>query len=128
MSSADRSISAVLADIVGDVQAIVRAEVRLAKAEVHADIVRARRLAILATSGAIAGLFALAFLEVAVLYALSRVLPAWGAALVLAIVNGVAGMMLAGAAKRQAQQVRGTPERTVATIEENMQWAKARTK
>jgi uncharacterized membrane protein YqjE len=75
MHEADRSISSVLSDIVGNIQQIVRAEVRLAKAEVREEAVKAKRGVVLLGAGAVGFLFAVGFLLLALVYALATVWP-----------------------------------------------------
>ena len=111
-----RSMAAVLQDIVGNVQQIVGAEIRLAKIEVHHEVENAARsVALLIVGGAIA-ILALAFVLLACVYLLSMVVVPWGAALIMA-----AGM-------KQIRKVTVAPPKTVATMKENLQWAKTPTK
>ena len=58
MEDSDRSIASVLSDIVGNVQEIVRAEVRLAKTEVREEIGKARRGLMFVAAGATAAVLA----------------------------------------------------------------------
>jgi uncharacterized membrane protein YqjE len=126
MQDADRSISSVLSDIVGNVQQIVRAEVRLAKAEVREEAVKAKRGVILLGVGAAGFLFGVGFLLLAVVYALATVWPAWAAALVVALgAAGVGGAIIAAGVKN-LRSISLAPPRTVSTIQENIEWAKTR--
>ena len=61
-------------------------------------------------------------------YALTRMVPDWAAALIVAgFMAIVAGLMLSAGMKR-FKQVHPTPERTVENIKENVEWVKQRTK
>jgi hypothetical protein len=127
MASADRPFSAVLQDIVGNMQDIIRAEVRLAKTEVREELAQARTAGVLVGAGAIAGLLCAIFLLLAVVYALSLVLPEWAAALAVAVAVGiVAGVALSLGIKR-FKTIRAVPK-TAASLKENVQWAKQLTK
>ena len=128
MAENDRSIAAVLSDIVGDVQQIIRAEVRLAKVEVREEVSKAKRGAIFLVAGGVAFVLALGVLELAAVYALSNVWPPWAAALAVAVANGVAGMALALSGAKQMRDVHLTPPKTAASVQESIQWAKTRTK
>ena len=119
-TTADRPISQMIGDIVGNVQHIVRAELRLAKAELKEDVSLARRAAVLAAVGALAGTLGLGLLCLAAVYALALVVPAWAAALIVAVTVMVAAALCFFAARRQFAQL-GFPK-TIATVQENVQW------
>jgi hypothetical protein len=60
--------------------------------------------------------------------ALALIMPAWVAALIVGVALAIAaGIMLEGGVK-SFQKIHPTPERTVETIKENIQWAKQQTK
>ncbi len=98
MPGSVRSVSDVLRDIIGNVQEIVRSEVRLAKEELREEARQAKPAGLLLVLGALAAAFAILFLLLAIVYALSIIIPNWAAGLVvamsLAIVAG--GMLSAG--------------------------------
>jgi len=124
MPGQDRSIASVLSDIVGDIQQIIRAEVRLAKVEIREELGKARRgIAFLAVAGVI-GLLALAFLLLAAVYALSTVWPPWAAALAVSIAASIIGAVLFLSGVRQFRTIHIVPPRTAATLQENIQWPK----
>ena len=52
----ERSIADVLSDIAGNIQQIVRAEMRLAKAELREDLAKVRSAVVLFACGAVAGI------------------------------------------------------------------------
>lgn len=126
MEDADRPISTVLSDIVGNVQQIVRAEVRLAKAEVREEAGKAKRGLVLLGAGAVGFMFAGGFLLLGAVYALATVWPAWAAALVVAVGTAAIGGFIVAAGVKNLKSVSLAPPRTVATIQENIEWAKTR--
>jgi hypothetical protein len=75
--NADRTISTVLHDIVGNIQDIIRSEVRLAKTEVAEELGKARSAGMLVGVGALMLTFSSLFVLLACVYALSAVVPAW---------------------------------------------------
>src|SRR5690348_10107210 len=82
-------------------QAIIRSELRLARAELNEQIAALKRISRTALPAFVLGLYAIGFLLLASVYALELVLPAWLSALVVAVgVGGVAGILL-GTAYRQ---------------------------
>jgi uncharacterized membrane protein YqjE len=126
--AAERSFSDLLQGIIHNVQDIVRSEVRLAKTEIREEVVKAKASLLLLGAGAITGLFAIVFLLLMIVSALALIMPAWVAALTVGVALAIAaGIMLAGGVK-SFQKIHPTPERTVETIKENIQWAKQQTK
>jgi len=106
----------------------VRSEVRLAKTEFKEEAAKAKDSAVFLAAGTVAGIFAVAFLLLAIVYALALVMPSWAAAFivggVLAITTGVACTV----GLKRLKQIHPTPEHTVESIKENVEWAKQRTK
>jgi uncharacterized membrane protein YqjE len=126
MASADRPLSAVLGDIVGNVQQIVRAEIRLARVEVQEQVAKAKRGTILLAAGALVGVLALGVLLLSAVYALSTIVaPALAALIVGGVAALVAGAAVAAGAS-QFRQVTLPPPKTSATVQETIQWAKMR--
>jgi uncharacterized membrane protein YqjE len=124
----ERSMAAVLQDIVGNVQQIVGAEIRLARIEVRQEVEKATRsVALLIVGGTIAAL-ALALVLLACVYALSMVVAPWGAALIVAGAAGAIGGVLMAAGMKQMRRVVVAPPKTVATMKENLQWTNTPTK
>src|SRR5258705_5880265 len=89
----ERSVSDVLQDIFGNVQDIVRSEVRLARAEIGTEAEKTARAAKSLIAGAVLALYAGGLLLIAAAYGLSVVLAPWLAA--LAVGAGVAGQSAA---------------------------------
>lgn len=118
-----RSTPDIIKDVVAEVQTLFRAEIELAKHEVTAGITARIQALVLAIVGAIFGLFALGFLGVTAAVALTNVLPAWAAWL---IVFG-AYLLIAGialfAAMKKATSTPMAPEQTKRSIEETKTWA-----
>jgi phosphatidylglycerophosphate synthase len=106
----------------------VGSEVRLAKTEIREEAVKAKSSAAMLGAGAVAAIFAVLFLLLTIVYALALVMPSWAAALIvgagLAIAAGV--MLMTGI--KQFKQIHPSPERTVESIKENIEWAKQNTK
>ena len=128
MAEGDRSISAVVSDIVGDLQEIVRGEVRLAKAELREEMSKAKRGIVLLVAGGLVLMAALGCLLLAAIYGLATVWPAWAAALAVGGGVGLIGALLALSGKKQVGSVELPPQKTVASVRENLQWAKSRMK
>jgi hypothetical protein len=125
MASPKRPFAEVLTSIFGNVQEIVRSEVRLAKAEVREDIAKASTGAAWVVTGAITGLFALGFALGAVFFALVLIVPPWTAALIiavaLALVSAIAFQVRAGKRKSITQRYASSSK---TRHQENPAWAK----
>lgn len=128
MAAPDRSFSDVMQSIVGNIQDIVRSEVRLAKTEIREEAAKTKTAASLLGGGAAIGVFATLFLLLSIVFALALFVPLWVAALILGTVLAVAAGALIVTGLKQLKRVHPTPERTVETIKENVAWVKQRTK
>jgi uncharacterized membrane protein YqjE len=123
-----RSLADVVEDIIRNLQQIVRAEFRLAKTELSEKAQRAAKPASAFAAGAVLSLYGLGFLLLAVVYALSLVMPAWGAALVVGACLAIIGSILVSAGRQKLKQIDPVPQKTVETVKENVQWAKDQTR
>ena len=101
MGTSERSFGDVFQDIVVNSQDIIRAEVRLAKAEFQQELAQRQAVAFVLGVGTLAGVYAIGFLLLALLYALARQMPHWAAALVVALgLAIVAGITIAAGLAR----------------------------
>jgi hypothetical protein len=124
----DRSVSDVVHDILRNVQEIFRAEVRLAKAEIRHEATQAASATLWLTIGVIGLLSAWMFLLWTAVYALATVLPIWAATLVIAVAMAGAGGVVIMAGLRRFTRITPMPERTMASLQENLEWMKQPTK
>lgn len=120
----DRSFSDILDDIIGNIQGIIRSEVRLAKAEMQEESIKAGKAAAIAVSGALLALYALGFLLLACVYALEIALAPWLAALIVTILVGVIAAVLLKVGVKRMKRVDPRPDKTMRSIRENLEWAK----
>ena len=123
-ASNGRTMSEVLQDIVANIQEIVRSEFRLAKVEIHEETTKAIRSSIPLVIGVLLSLYALGFILLAIVHALSLVVDAWLAALIVGVGVLVVSMILVSVGRKRFKQVKVVPEKTVDTVKENVQWAK----
>jgi hypothetical protein len=127
MAAGIRSIPEILHDVLANIQDIVRAEVRLAKAELGEELNAARFGGLLIGAGAVAAIFSALFLLLACVYALGRVVPDWAAALIVAATVGVAAAVTLGLGLKRFKTIRAAPE-TAASLKENVRWARELTR
>ncbi len=125
--SGERPLSTVLQDIVRNTQDIIRSEVRLAKTELTDEIAKAREATLFVAIGAVAGIFAVGFVLLGAVYALALVMAAWLAALIVAVSVGILAAAAFSAGLKRFKRVRAAPK-TVASLKENVEWAKQQTK
>jgi len=111
-------------DIIEHIHEIVRSEVRLAKIETAEEFSKAKSSAILLAAGTAGGLLAALFLLLAIASALALRLPFWAAALIVGSSVALAASLSIGKGLRQLRQVHHAPQRTVASIKENLTWIK----
>ncbi len=123
-----RSIADVLQAIVGNVQGIVRAEVRLAKTEIKEEASKTGRAAAMLGAGVVSAIYAVGLLLLAILFALAQAMPLWLAALILFVLLAITTAILLSIGKKRFQAVHATPEKTIETMKENVEWVKRQTK
>jgi len=128
MTNRERSAGDVLKDIVGNVQEIIRSEVRLAKVETTEEITKAKSAAIILGAGGVFGLFATGFVLLAAVYALSLVVASWMAALIVGVVVGIAAAIMISRGLDEWNSLNPKPEKTIETVKENVEWMKNQTK
>jgi Flp pilus assembly protein TadB len=118
----------VLQDILRDIQEIVRAEVRLAKAEIRDEAVEAGSSALWIIAGGFTAVSAFMFLSWTAAYALATIMSMWTATLVIALaLAGIASVLLIMGLRR-FKRIQPIPERTVETLKENLEWIKPSTR
>ncbi len=127
MAAGIRSIPEILHDVLANIQDIVRAEVRLAKAELGEELKAARSGGVLVGAGAVAAIFSALFLLLACVYALARVVPDWAAALIVAAAVGVAAAVTLGLGLKRFKTIQAAPK-TAASLKESVRWARPLTR
>ena len=128
MAAGVRSVSDVLQDILRNVQEILRSEVRLAKAEIRHEATQAAAAALWMSIGVVGLLSAWMLLLWTAVYALAAVLPVWAATLVVAVTMAAVGGLVITAGLRRFTRIKPMPERTIESLQENLEWMKQPTK
>ncbi len=120
----DQSLGAMIGELVGDVQDLIRGEVNLAKQEVKEEAKAAGMgIGLMVGAGVLAfvGLF---FIGLTLTYALNAVIPMWAAALIVAALFLIAAFVLFTMGKGRLQHVDPVPRQTVESIKEDAEWVK----
>jgi uncharacterized membrane protein YqjE len=121
----ERPLGELLRQLSEETTRLVRQEIELAKAELTQKGRQAGIGAGLFGAAAAIGLLALAALTTCLILALDAVMPAWLAALVVAVVYAIiAGVLALQGRNKVKQAVPPVPEQTVETVKEDVQWAK----
>ncbi len=123
-----RTVPELLGNIVDNIQQIIRFEFKLAKVELQEKASRATKPATTLGAGFLLGFYGLGFLLLAAVYALSSVMSAWFAALIVGGVLAIVSVALVTSSMKKLKALRPAPERTIQTLEENVQWTKEQIK
>ena len=123
----DASIAELLKRLSQETTTLVRQELELAKAEATEKGRRAGKGAGLLGGAGVAGLLALGALTAAIVLALDEAMPAWLAALIVALVYGAIAGVLALRGRGDLRDAGPpVPEQTVETVKEDVRWVKTR--
>jgi hypothetical protein len=122
-------VSELVKQLAEETGTLVRQEIELARAEISTKAKRAGiGLGELGAAGIVA-LLGLGALTACFVAALALAMPVWAAGLIVAVIYGATSAVLTVIGRRQLQRgLPPTPERTRQTLEENMEWARTRTR
>jgi uncharacterized membrane protein YqjE len=123
----ERPLGELFKDLAGQTSTLVRQEIQLAQAELTSKGKTAGRGVGMLVAAAIAGLLALIALTAGLIAALDTGLPLWLAALIVMLLWGVVGAVLATRGRKELEQVTPPVPQTVETVKEDIQWAKTQT-
>jgi uncharacterized membrane protein YqjE len=121
----DRSLGELLKQLSEQTTRLVHQELELAKAELTQKGKQAGQGAGMFGGAGALGLAALGALTACFILALDLIMPAWLAALIVAVVYGIVAFVLVkqGQAKMK-QAVPPVPGQTIETVKEDVEWAK----
>jgi uncharacterized membrane protein YqjE len=122
------SIADILQEIVGNIQNIIRSEVRLAKTEIKEEATTAGKAAGMLAAGAVLAVYAVGILLLCAVYALRGPLPDWAAALVVGLVVAAIAGALVMVGINRIKSVNPKPEQTIDSVKEDVQWVKQQTR
>ena len=118
------SLGELVAHATKDLSQLLRQELALAKLELKEEAVNAGKGAAMLGGAGGAGLFALVFLSIAAAYAISWLgIPLGWGFFVVGVLYLLVAAVLALLGKKNLQKV-GPPERTIATVKDDVAWVK----
>ncbi len=120
-----RPLAEVFQDIVGNVQEIIRSELRLAKAELKQEAGTAAKASVALLAGLVFGIYAIGFLLLALVYGLAQLIGSWwiGALIVGGALLLLTRVML-GVGRARLRAINPAPERTIRSAKESLAWDK----
>jgi len=124
----DRSFGQVLQEVGSNIQDLVRSEIRLAGAEFREEGKKAVNAGKEVAIGGVLMLYAGGLLLLTLVYLLSLVVPPWAAAGIVFAITALPAAIMLSAGVRHWRTVHPKPEKTVATVKENIEWAKHHTR
>ncbi len=125
----ERSTAELLKQLSDQTATLVRQELELAKAELTAKGKQAGIGAGMFGAAGMAGLYGVGALTAAIILALSLAVTGWLAALIVAVAYGaIAGGLALSGKERVSRGVPPTPQQTVETVKEDVEYARERAK
>ena len=123
MTDQNASLGDLVAAATQNLSTLMKQEVQLAKIEIKREVVAAGKGAgLLGGAGALGALGGI-FVSIALAYALNEVLPTFLSFLLVGVVYLVVAGLLALVGKKSLSKV-GPPEKTIATMKDDVAWAK----
>lgn len=107
--AADTSLGDLLAEVSRDLSTLMRQEIELAKAELSQSAKRAGRGAGLLGGAGYAGIMSVLFLSIALWWGLGHLIDNGWSAVVVAVIWGIAALVLYTRGRRELKTVEGAP-------------------
>jgi hypothetical protein len=119
-----RALGGEASQIASELAELLALEAGLARAEIAATSLRARRGLIIGAAAGFFGALAAVFLFLSLMFGLDTRLPLWAAALITTLIEALIALTLALLARRLLRGVSLVPRRFVGSLKEDWQWAK----
>jgi hypothetical protein len=123
----DQSLGELFSQLSGDLSALMRDEVRLAKVEVTDSAKQAARAGGMLGAAAFAGYMSITVLSFALAWGLAELMPIGFAFLVVGLTWTAIGAVLYVTGRQRLKSADLKPEQTIETMQENVKWAKQQT-
>ena len=109
-SVGDRSLGDLISEVTTDLSTLMRQELELAKAELQQSATRAGKGAGMLGGAAVAGYFVLLFASIALWWAIGAATGLGWSAVIVAVIWGIIGAVLAAMGRNSLRAVRGLPK------------------
>jgi hypothetical protein len=118
------SIGDLVGQVAGDMSTLLRQELELAKTELRQEAAKAGKAGgMLGGAGVLAHL-TVAFLALALTFALGNVMDLGWAALIVGVLLGVGAAVLLTLGRARLREINPKPEQAVQSVKEDVQWAR----
>lgn len=124
----ERPIGTILQDVMNDVTAIVRSEIKLAKTEIKNEATAVGRTLPFLGIGVLFAIGAFAMALTTGVLAFGLIVPYWAAALIMFVLTAIIAAALTSFGAARLKSIRLKPVKTMQTLEENAQWLKTQTR
>lgn len=122
-----KPVAELLGDATAEITTLLRKEVEMAVSELKDEVRQAAKAGGMLSGGALSGYLSLLFGSFGLAWLLDRRLPRPLAFFVVAALHGGAAAALLARGRQEMLQVDPVPQRTVDSLKENVEWAKAQT-
>jgi Na+/melibiose symporter-like transporter len=122
----DRSVGQLLGDVTRELQALVRKELELARAETKEELQRAGAAGKRFGIAGLAGYLAVVMLSFAAAWALTAVMPTGWAFFAVGVVLAAVAAAMALQGRRRLREFHPVPQETAETLKEDVLWLKSR--
>ena len=121
----DRSVGQLLGDVTRELQALVRKELELARAETREELQRAGAAGKRFGVAGLAGYLAVVMLSFAAAWALTALMPTGWAFFAVGVVLAAVAAAMALQGRRRLREFHPVPQETAETLKEDVQWLKS---
>jgi uncharacterized membrane protein YqjE len=119
----DRSLGELFGELSNEFTGFVNAHIELAKVELREEATNASRAAAMFAGAGLTALFALLLLSFAAAWGLAEVMPTGFAFLIVGLVWTIGALILALVGRSRAKSI-GKPDDTIASLKEDVAWAR----
>lgn len=120
----ERSIGELFGELASETSTLVRQEVKLATTELSEKATFVAKKTAYIAGGALLGVVSLLTFSAAIVLVLGRFMPLWASALLVAVVFAAVAYGVARAGLTALKNMELRPAETLASLQENRQWAK----
>lgn len=120
------SVGQLVGEVVSDLSTLMRQELDLAKAELRQEAKKGGKAAGLLGGAGLAGWFVLLFASLALMWWLDDGMHTALAALIVTALWALVAVVLYATGRKRLSAVNPTPQQTIQTVKEDVQWARNR--